>query len=131
LHLVWSPLILDLVVRSNYNLIIHMANVRTLAFLSVVSTFQFPIRVAIGMAKNSYRLNVLRASHLHRGAELPASTILIFKYLVKVIFTIQEACFERISFISKSSSSVSISLLRSFTVISSDKSMESIAFSFQ
>jgi hypothetical protein len=64
LHLVWAQLILDLVVRSNYNLIIHMVNVRTLLF--VASTFQFPIRVAIGMVKNSYRLNVLRASHIHR-----------------------------------------------------------------
>ena len=36
------------------------------AFLFVASTFQFPIRVTIGMVKNSYRLNVLRASHLHR-----------------------------------------------------------------
>ena len=66
LHLVWAQLILDLVVRSNYNLIIHMVNVRTLAFLFVASTFQFPIRVAIGMVKNSCRLNVLRASHIHR-----------------------------------------------------------------
>lgn len=85
LHLVWAQLILDLVVRSIYNLIIHMVNVQTLAFLFVASTFQFPIRVTIGMVKNSYRLNVLRASHLHRWAELPASTILIFKYLVKSI----------------------------------------------
>ena len=36
------------------------------SFSFVASTFQFPIRVAIGMVKNSYRLNVLRASHIHR-----------------------------------------------------------------
>ena len=52
LHLVWAQLILDIVVRSNNNLIIHMVNVRTLAFVFVASTFQFPIRIAIGMVKN-------------------------------------------------------------------------------
>ena len=54
LHLVFAELILDLVFRSHYNFIIHMVNVRALAFLFVVSKFQFPIRIAIGMVKKSH-----------------------------------------------------------------------------
>lgn len=54
LHLVLAQLILDLVVLSHYNFIIHMVNVRTLAFLFVASTFQFPIRIAIGLVKKSH-----------------------------------------------------------------------------
>lgn len=49
-----AQLILDHVVRSHYNLIIHMVNVRTLAFLFVASTFQFPVRISIQISKKSH-----------------------------------------------------------------------------